>query len=144
MWSDTTLVKCTYTSLPKPLHKELKKYLEDLLKKRMNSEIMVPNTHQPQSVCDCMGVHCFSVLDVSLWFSGGEQQITNILYYTFDSSRVPVQYGGVPMKYLSHMWMSTANNLSTICVILCITIKHVVWSLLQTRARCLKKFWTFN
>lgn len=70
MWSDTTLVKCTYTSLPKPLHKELKKYLEDLLKKRMNSEIMVPILIN-HSLC-ATAVHCFSVLDVSLWFSGGE------------------------------------------------------------------------
>lgn len=29
--SDTTPVRRTYTSVPKPLHKEVKEYLEDLL-----------------------------------------------------------------------------------------------------------------
>lgn len=39
--SDPTPVRCTYTSVPQPLQKEVKEYLEDLLN-RTESKVPVP------------------------------------------------------------------------------------------------------
>jgi len=65
--NDTTPVKCTYTSVPKPLHKEVKEYLDDLLNRGWIKKSRSP--YSSPIVCVCKKDH-------SLWLCCDYQELS--------------------------------------------------------------------